>query len=189
MRIVFIGPPGAGKGTQSARLLSYLGIPHLSTGDMLRAAIESGSSIGKEAASYMNHGELVPDALIVDLLGERLEAGDCQKGCLLDGFPRTLGQAESLDDYLRQNGSALDVVLAIQVEEDELVGRLSQRGRSDDRPDAIRQRLRDFNAITRPVLDYYKERGLLHNVPGQGSPDDVFERIRNVVDGVAARRT
>jgi adenylate kinase len=188
MRIVFIGPPGAGKGTQSARLLRHLGIPHLSTGDMLREAIEAKTSIGMEAASYMKNGELVPDALIVSLLGERLERDDCQKGCLLDGFPRTLRQAEELDEYLRQKGSSLDVVLALQVDEDELVGRLSQRGRSDDRPDVIRQRLRDFKAKTSPVLDYYAQRGLLHKIHGQGTPDEVFGRIQKVIDGKTDRR-
>lgn len=188
MRIIFIGPPGAGKGTQSVNLVRYLDIPHLSTGEMLRAAKESGSTLGQEAANHMDRGMLVPDYLIHELLGKRLEEEDCKKGFLLDGFPRTLSQAEQLDEFLRQHGTSLDVALAIEVSEDELVRRLSDRGREDDQPETIRRRLRGYEAETKPVLNYYRDQGLLQKVSGLGTMDEVFGRIQEVVDGITARR-
>jgi adenylate kinase len=182
MRIVFIGPPGAGKGTQSLRLIDRFGIPHLSTGDMLRLAIAQGTSIGKLAERYMDAGRLVPDPVVVQIVGERLAMPDCQHGSLFDGFPRTLGQARSLDDYLEAAGTPLDVAIELKADEDELVGRLLARGRSDDETETIRQRLRDFRELTAPLVEYYRQRGILRTIEASGTPEEVTERILRAID-------
>lgn len=188
MLIIFIGPPGAGKGTQAKRLAAYLDIAHLSTGDMLREAVRAGNELGKMAASYMEKGQLVPDALVVSIVGQRLDTPECAKGCLFDGFPRTLGQARSLDAYLSETGRSLDAVLELKVDEEELIRRLLGRAqganapRADDTPEAIPKRLEVYRAQTAPLLDYYRQRGLLREIDGTGSPDEVFARIQAVVD-------
>ncbi len=182
MRIVFIGPPGAGKGTQSANLIGHLKVPHLSTGDILRLAREEKTKVGLMAAEFIDAGRLVHDPVVVEVVGERLKQPDCQKGCLFDGFPRTLGQAESLDDYLDTNETPLDLVLALDVPENILIERLIARGRGDDNLDAIQTRFNDYQTITRPLLDYYERRGLLHEIDGTGTPEEVFDRIKAVID-------
>lgn len=187
MRIIFIGPPGAGKGTQAVRLAQHLGVPHLSTGDMLRHARDVGSALGSEAAGYMDAGQLVPDPLILKLIEERMDQPDCQQGCVLDGFPRTLRQAESLDRYLSCRGTPIDLVLEIQVDHEELVRRLTGRARSDDRPEIVRQRLAAFAAQTQPLVSYYQGRSLLSVIDGSGSQDQVFERIQAAVAQRARR--
>ncbi|QDU93190.1 adenylate kinase [Lignipirellula cremea] len=190
MRIVFIGPPGAGKGTQSVRLVKYLDVPHLSTGDMLRDAISEGTTLGKLVKSYMDHGSLVPDPLVVGIVGERLEHRDCRKGCMLDGFPRTIGQAQALDQYLLDRGEKIDVVLELQVPEEILHDRLLERAkkmvepRSDDRPEAIPRRLSLFRSQTEPLISYYSKRDICRHVDGVGTPDEVFARIRECVDSM-----
>ena len=187
MRIVFIGPPGAGKGTQAERLVETYEMAHLSTGDMLRAARDAQTPVGQEAEKYMSAGELVPDDVIVKIIAERLEEPDCQRGYLLDGFPRTVGQAGALDAMLGQKGTPLDVVLELRVPEDELFNRLAGRGRADDKPEVIRQRLTNYREQTAPVLDYYSERGLLKSIDGLGTVDEVFARAREVLDPIAAQ--
>ena len=186
MQLVFIGPPGAGKGTQAERLIEKYKLAHLSTGDMLRAARDAGTEVGKKANEYMSSGQLVPDDVIVAIIEERLAQSDCQQGYLLDGFPRTIAQAEALDAMLQQKETALDVVLELKVPEEELFNRLAGRGRADDTPDVIRQRLVAYREQTEPLLDYYTKKGLLKSIDGLGSIDDIFGRVTEILDPLAS---
>jgi adenylate kinase len=178
MRIIFIGPPGVGKGTQSQRLLEYLGIPHIATGDLLRAAMVEKTRLGRLAQRYITRGQLVPDPIVLQIVGARLAQGDCQQGCLFDGFPRTLGQAQALDDFLAELGAPLDAVIELKVDEDEVVRRLAQRRRGDDTPEIIRRRMQSYWQETAPLLDYYRQRNILVTIDGVGTPDEVFGRIK-----------
>lgn len=186
MLIVFIGPPGAGKGTQSKRLLAYLGIPHLSTGELLREAKSKDTPLGRLAAQYMDHGRLVPDPLVLEMVGERLNQPQYTKGCMFDGFPRTLAQARSLDDSLRQRGTPLTLALEMKADENELISRMLKRAaaekRVDDTPQTIAQRMDVYKKQTAPLLDYYRNQGLLTSIDAMGSPDEVFERIKVAVE-------
>jgi adenylate kinase len=185
MRMVFIGPPGAGKGTQAERLVKTYRMAHLSTGDMLRAARDAKTEVGVKADKYMSAGALVPDEIIVAIIAERLQARDCQQGYLLDGFPRTIAQAEALDKMLAEKCTPLDAVLELQVPEEELFRRLAGRGRADDTPEVIRQRLAAYRKQTEPLLEYYGRTGLLKSIDGLGTVDEIFGRAKMVLDAVA----
>lgn len=177
MWLVFMGPPGAGKGTQAQRLAGYLGVPHLSTGDMLRLACQQQTPLGTEAGRYMTSGKLVPDPLILQLIGQRLEQSDCARGALFDGFPRTLPQAEALDKYLADRGTPLDLVVELSVADDVVIQRLAGRGRNDDQPEVISERLHHYRQMTAPLVEYYRRRGLHRLIDGVGTTDEVFRRI------------
>ncbi len=152
MRIIFLGPPGAGKGTQSQKLLAYLQVPHIATGDMLRRAIQEQSPMGRTSEDYMRRGRLVPDPIILDLVAARLAQPDCDHGCMFDGFPRTLTQAEALDEILNKSGMPLSGVLELKVDRDELLRRLLGRRRADDKPEVIRERLDGYLEQTAPLV-------------------------------------
>lgn len=187
MRIVFLGPPGSGKGTQAKLLAKRLGVPAVSTGDILRDAVRRDSPLGRRAKAIMEAGELVPDDVVIGLIRERVAAPDAAAGFLLDGFPRTIAQAEALDRLLEKSGTPLDAVLNLAVPEasltERLLGRAGQEGRSDDRPETIRERLRVYLEKTEPLVSFYEKAGLLTHVDGLGSIDDVSARIGRALPG------
>ena len=188
MRLVLLGPPGAGKGTQSAWMIAYLRIPHLSTGDMLRAAALHDNPTGREVRRFLEDGRLVPDPIVLDIVDERLQEADCQQGYLLDGFPRTLPQAEALDAKLAAEGTPLDAVLELAVDEPRLVERLRKRGREDDRDEIVPQRLQAYRRQTAPLMNYYFHRGLLRSIDGNGATEQVTAQIKRIVDRIGARQ-
>ena len=208
MYILLMGPPGAGKGTQAERLISEYGIPQISTGDMFRAAVKAGTALGKEAKSYMDKGALVPDSVTVGIVKERLAEADCQKGWILDGFPRTAAQAAALDAILHDMGISLTAVLNITANKDDLVKRICGRfvcrscgasfhkefrppkkagvcdvcggelyQRDDDKEETVNQRLSVYESSTKPLIDYYEASGVLANIDGDKSMDEVHDQI------------
>jgi adenylate kinase len=195
VKIILFGPPAAGKGTQANLIKDTLNVPHLSTGDMLRAAVAEGSEVGKKAESIMKEGGLVSDDIIVGVIKDRLSKDDCVKGCILDGFPRTVAQAEALDAMLNESSMKIDLVIDFQVTDDELKSRVSNRRkqaeergeevRSDDSLEVFEKRLETYRAQTFPVLAYYKENapeGVLKTVDGMQSIDKVSEDIKNLIN-------
>lgn len=187
MRIVFLGPPGSGKGTQAKLLGKRLGVPAISTGDMLREAVRRETPLGLRARAIMEAGELVPDEVVIGLIRERIATPDSARGFILDGFPRTVAQAQALDRLLEDIGSPLDAVVNLAVPEatllERLIGRASQEGRSDDRPETIRERLRVYGEKNDPLVAFYERAGLLTRVDGLGAVDDVTARIDGVLRG------
>ena len=180
MKLLFVGPPGAGKGTQAARVAERLGIPHISTGDMFRDHVARGTELGRRVDSIMKAGEYVPDEVTVEMLGERVAEPDAKDGFILDGFPRTEGQAEALDGLIGRH--SLDTVVVFDVDEDALVERLLDRGRVDDTEETIRTRFKVYQEQTAPLLDLYNSRGIVVSVDGIGEVEEVTERILEVLD-------
>ena len=216
MRVIFLGPPGAGKGTQARRVAQRWAVPQIATGDMLREAVAAGTPLGVQAKRYMDAGELVPDDVIIGLVGETLGRPEARKGFVLDGFPRTLAQAQALDRLLEDRGLGLDRVVLFRVAEAELVRRLTGRRvcracgrnyhlafspparpgacdqcggelyqRSDDEEATVRRRLGVYDRDTRPLVEYYRSRGLLEEVAGEGAVDQVFEAVLRATERAA----
>jgi adenylate kinase len=193
MRLILLGPPGAGKGTQAKILVDAYGIPQLSTGDILRSAIAQKTPMGMAAKEIMDRGDLVPDEVVNGIVSERLDAPDAQKGFILDGFPRTISQAEALDAMLEEKGMKLDAVVEIAADEDVLVGRIVKRAREaaaasggaargDDNVEVVRNRLKVYRELTEPLVDYYKAKGLVRGVDGMRSVEEVTADIRRMLD-------
>jgi len=188
MRLILLGPPGAGKGTQGHYISEKYRIPEISTGDMLRAAVEGGTELGQQAKRYMERGALVPDSVIIDIVRDRLLQDDARDGFILDGFPRNVAQAEALSTMLRENSSPLDHVMSIQVDEAELLQRLAARreveGRQDDTVETIRHRLEVYRHETEPLIAYYQQVGLLRPIHGSGTIEEIFQHIVAVLKGL-----
>jgi adenylate kinase len=205
--MILVGPPGAGKGTQAAKLVENYKIPHISTGDMLRAAVKEGTELGKQADDFMKSGQLVPDELVIAMVVERIGKDDCKPGFMLDGFPRTRPQAEALDGELDKAGAALDVVLLIEVPDELIVERITGRRsdpetgtiyhmtfspppadiadrvvqRKDDTAEACKARLEKYHSETAPIVPFYEEKGVLKRVDGNAAPDEVAARVATVL--------
>jgi len=214
---VLLGAPGAGKGTQAELISEKYRITHISTGDILREAVRQGTELGRRAESYMSKGELVPDEVVIGIVAERIQQPDCANGFLLDGFPRTVAQAEALDKALTERGLGLDAVVNLEVDEAEVVRRLSGRRvcgqcaaiyssadvgqspqtcescggalitRSDDQPEAVQRRLQVYRQQTEPLVEYYSRAGILERIPAAGTVDEVFATVSESLDRVKAR--
>jgi len=191
MRIILLGPPGAGKGTQAVRLVERLGIPQLSTGDMLRAAVAAGTPVGLKAKAVMDRGDLVSDDIVVGIIADRIEEADAKKGFILDGFPRTVAQAEAFDSMLAAKGLKLDAVIEFKVDESALVERIVKRAqeteargeqvRKDDNPEVFKTRLEAYRAQTAPLSAYYQGKGMLKTVDGMKPIDDVTVAVKEIL--------
>lgn len=188
MRLVFLGPPGAGKGTQAELLAERRGIPHVSTGDIFRQHVQAETALGLEAQAYMDRGELVPDDVVIRMVEDRLAQPDAAGGFILDGFPRTTAQGEALESLLQEQDSPLDAVVRFVVPEEELLSRLEHRrnleGRSDDDDEVIRKRLVEYRSKTAPLEEFYAERGLLRDIDAVGTVDEVHQRTATVVESL-----
>ncbi len=186
MRMILLGPPGAGKGTQAARIVENFGIPQLSTGDMLRAAVAAATPVGLKAKDVMERGELVSDDIVVAIVSDRIDEADCANGFILDGFPRTVAQAGALDEMLKEKGIGLDVVVELTVDDGILIARIENRiketggARADDNAETLKKRLDVYHAQTAPLIDYYRNTGLLKSVDGM----QTIEEVAASVDGV-----
>jgi adenylate kinase len=184
--LVLFGPPGSGKGTQSQNIISKFGLMHISTGDILRAEVAAETPLGIEAKKNMDNGELVPDEVVIGMISSKLDAHPEAKGFIFDGFPRTVGQAEALDKLLEFKNNPINLVVSLEVEEQELINRLVQRGidsgRSDDTEEVITNRIKEYHAKTAPVADFYKAQEKLVGVEGVGSIENIFEAISGKID-------
>lgn len=197
MRLILLGPPGAGKGTQAQRLVERHGIPQLSTGDMLRAAVKAETDVGKRAKAVMDAGELVSDDIVNAIVSERIDAPDCANGFILDGYPRTLAQADAVETMLAAKGMDLDIAIELVVDDKALVGRIVKRAeeaqaagqpvRKDDNPVVFEERLREYYKKTAPLIGYYHAKGLLKGVDGMDDMDTVTMQIERLLDGVARK--
>lgn len=187
MRLVLLGAPGSGKGTQAARLKQYLDVPHISTGELLRAAVAAGTPLGVQAKAVMEAGNLVSDDIVLGMLEERLLQPDTARGFILDGYPRNLAQANALGDLLGKLNQPIDIAVQLDVDTELLVERLAGRakaeGRADDSPDAVRKRLSVYQSQTAPVVDFYRNLGKLAHLDGVGTLDEVFIRITEALAG------
>jgi adenylate kinase len=195
MRLILLGPPGAGKGTQAQRLVDKYGIPQLSTGDMLRAAVKAGTPVGLKAKAVMDAGELVSDAIVNAIVAERIDQPDCTRGFILDGYPRTLAQADAVQAMLAERNARLDAVIEFVVDDKELVSRIAKRAeqakaaghavRKDDDPAVVPERLREYYKKTAPLVGYYYAKGLLKTVDGMAEMDTVTAAIQRIIGKVA----
>ncbi len=216
MNLILLGPPGSGKGTQAKLIVEKYGIPQISTGDMLREAVAKGTELGKIAKKYMDAGQLVPDEVVIGIVKERLQEPDCEKGFILDGFPRTIPQAEALDKILEELGKKIDAVINIQVPEEEVVKRIVNRRtcrkcgavyhliynppkednkcdkcggelyqRDDDKEETVRQRYKVYKEQTEPLVEYYAKKGVLYNIDGTKSIEEVFNEIDKILQKLA----
>ncbi|THF58291.1 adenylate kinase [Ollibium composti] len=193
MRLILLGPPGAGKGTQAQRIVERNGVPQLSTGDMLRAAVKNGTEVGKRAKAVMDAGELVSDAIVNAIVAERIDQPDCAGGFILDGYPRTLPQADAVEAMLAERGLKLDAVVELVVDDKALVGRIVKRAkdaeaagqpvRKDDNPEVFEERLREYYKKTAPLIGYYYAKGSLKSVDGMADIDAVTRQIEGVLAG------
>ena len=186
LNLVLFGPPGAGKGTQSQKLIEKYGLIHLSTGDLLRGEISQGTALGLEAKKLMDEGKLVPDEVVIGMISNKLDTNRGAKGFIFDGFPRTVAQAEALDSLLTSKGSAISGMIALEVNDDELEHRLLLRGKDSGRPDdanpqVIRKRIVEYNNKTAPVADFYKKQNKFKSINGIGSINEIFDAITNVI--------
>ncbi len=212
MKIIMLGAPGAGKGTQAKMIADDYGVPHISTGDIFRANIKEGTELGKKAKSYMDKGELVPDALTCDLVMDRIAKEDCKNGFVLDGFPRTIPQAEALTEALQKIDQSMDFAIDVEVDDESIIARMGGRRactecgatyhivnippakegicdrcgsalvlRDDDKPETVKKRLSVYHEQTQPLIDYYKEQGILHAVDGMLSMEEVFAAIKKIL--------
>jgi adenylate kinase len=197
MRLILLGPPGAGKGTQAQRLVEKFGIPQLSTGDMLRSAVAAKTPVGLQAKAVMDAGELVSDAIVNAIVAERIDQHDCAEGFVLDGYPRTLAQADALERMLAERGSRLEVVLEFAVDDKALVGRVPKRAeqakaagqpvRKDDTAEVFDERLREYYKKTAPLIGYYYAKGMLKSVDGMADIDSVSAQIDATLEGIESR--
>ncbi|GBD04566.1 Adenylate kinase [bacterium HR20] len=188
MNVIIFGPPGAGKGTQAALLRERLGMEHFSTGEEFRRHITDGTALGQQIRAIVESGDLVPDAIVLDVVRDALQSERFRNGCIFDGFPRTLEQAYALDKLLADLGQAVDAVLTIDVPDDELVRRMLARGRSDDTESVIRERLRIYRERTEPVLEYYQRQGKLFRILGNAPIEQVHQEIRSVLSSLATKQ-
>jgi adenylate kinase len=187
LNLVLFGPPGAGKGTQSQKLIEQYGLIHLSTGDLLRGEIAQGTTLGLEAKKLMDDGKLVPDAVVIGMISNKLDSNKDGKGFIFDGFPRTVAQAEALDSLLTSKHSAITGMIALEVDDDELLRRLLLRGKDSGRPDdanpeVISKRIHEYNDKTAPVAGFYKNQGKFKSINGIGSVDEIFGQVHAIIE-------